>query len=679
MIDLLKKRWFVYTAGLAFFFVLFRYYGYFEDAGRYLLQVVHFMHPDRFVGDVPFMFGNQDSFTVFSPLMTVFFKLFGVNHGGMFAVFLFEFLWGIAAITLAVCWTKRWGVPTWALPTFVATLVVFTNKLYGSGAYFPIIDHILVARFVAEIFILFGLAFFWSKNRLVSLVMFLLAAVLHPLMGGWGIPLWLLYHYPKIRWPVGIVALLAPLTAFLHVGRFDFYSIDWFGKYIPFTPTGEDALCFAGVLVFWWLMWKFCRNPAVSKLAFVFFLITLIGIFWQYAGILMRHQLLVQAQPYRVLWFGFVPMLPVGVLCIWENRDCLSRFSLWILSRVFLVRVAFGMALAFFVVSAFLGNIVQLALEQNIGSTDVARYFMDLPAHFLLVHKVVLSALAIICLVERKFWFAISFGLSLFNGNLTILPMVVIVLYFFPTIQGLFKKFLIAVAVVVSFVEYLSGLQASPLLESGLFSSFFFVVLFCLIVWIICWNNSTRQKTLWSPFLLMIVVFAIWDVAMWDVRSESRIIDELQMDVFFDETIFPQVQDRGKILFVENREFPLQSRFKFLTGTYADETINIGELFYKGQSLEAQRRKNALLLGDTVLGNLDDYTRKIADVYANTDTLLARVEFLCEIDEITHFATDYANLPLPKEDSLFLDVKQKYVWLYECPVDEKITRIEGIF
>ena len=524
MSSFLRNKWFIYTAGLAFFFVLFRYYGYYEDAGRYLLQVVHFLHPERFVNDVPFMFGNQDSFTIFSPLLVVFFKIFGVNHGGMVAVFLLEFLWGIGAITLFVRWTRLWGCPAWALPAFIACLIVLTNKTYGSGAYFPIIDHILVARFAAEIFILLGLAFFWSKNRYVSLMFFLLASVLHPLMGGWCIPLWMLYHYPKLHWPVCFFVVSVPITGFLHVGGLDFYSNDWCEGPLPYMPTGEDALFFACVLGFWWLVWKFSRNMTVSKFASVVFWLSLIGIFWQYAGILMRHQLLVQVQPYRVLWFGFVPMLPMGVLCIWDNRDCLSRLSLWMSSRGSLVSALFGMALAFFVVSAFLGNMIQLALEHGLGDMDVARSLMDLPMHFLLVHKVVLCALAIICLVERKFWFAISFGLSLFNGDLTILPMVVIVLYLFPTIQGLFKKFLVAVAVVVSFVEYLSGLQASPLLESGLFSSFFFVVLFCLIVWIICWNKSTRQKILWLPFLLMIVTFAIWNVAKWDVRSESRIL-----------------------------------------------------------------------------------------------------------------------------------------------------------
>ena len=666
MLSMLEKKWFIYTAGLAFFFVLFRYYGYFEDAGRYLLQVVHFLHPERFVNDVPFMFGNQDNFTTFSPLLAIFFKVFGVNHGGIVAVLLIEILWGLAAITLFVRWTKMWGHPIWALPAFVACLVVLTNKQYGSGAYFPIIDHILVARFAAEVFILLGLAFLWFSNRYVSLVLFLFAFALHPLMGGWGIPLWLLLHYPKLRLPLLIGAALAPLTGFLRLGRLDFYPNDWFGSSLPFTPTGEDAIFYAGILVFWWVVWKFCRNLAVSRFASAIFWLSLIGIFWQYAGIALRHQLLVQAQTYRVLWLGFIPMLPVAALCLWDYFHNTTPLSLWLKKRPRFAQAAFIIALIFLIASGFLHNMVQLALEQNVGNVDLARNLMDLPAMLAPVHKVVLGLLALICLVERRFWFAIAFGLSLFNGDLTILPVIAIVLYLFPSIDGLLKDILVVSAIVISLAEYLSGLQASPLLGPGIQSTLFLVILFILVGYVTYLYRSHRENLLWIPFVLMIATFTVWDFAKWDVRSESRILDEQQMDAFFDQTAFPQIQNRGKILFVENGESPLQSRFKFLTGTYADETINIGELFYKGQYIEAKARKNALLLGDTVLGIWGNYTRRIAEIYANPDTLLTRIDFLCGIGDITHFVTDYANMPLPKQDLAYLNEKKKYVYLYGC-------------
>ena len=104
-----------------------------------------------------------------------------------------------------------------------------------------------------------------------------------------------------------------------------------------------------------------------------------------------------------------------------------------------------------------------------------------------------------------------------------------------------------------------------------------------------------------------------------------------------------------------------------MTGAYADESIYVGEVFYKEQYKESNRRRMALLMGDSQKGSLANFGAQMMRVYSNTDTLLSRVHYLCAEGEITHFATDYSNMPLPKEDSVFLDVKQKYVWLYGCP------------
>lgn len=164
----------------------------------------------------------------------------------------------------------------------------------------------------------------------------------------------------------------------------------------------------------------------------------------------------------------------------------------------------------------------------------------------------------------------------------------------------------------------------------------------------------------------MILSLGIWDVYRWDSRNETVKANEKQMDVFFDEPIFPQVKDRGKMLVVVDCESPIPSRINFLTGAYADASIAVGEIFYKEQFMESNRRRGILLNGRETTANLDMYKKEIINVYSNLDTLLARVHYLCDEGEITHFVTDYANMPLPKKDSLFLNVKQKNVWLYGC-------------
>ncbi len=130
-------------------------------------------------------------------------------------------------------------------------------------------------------------------------------------------------------------------------------------------------------------------------------------------------------------------------------------------------------------------------------------------------------------------------------------------------------------------------------------------------------------------FLMCMVSLATWDVLKWDARDDSSKICERQMDSFWGETIFPQKKNRGRILFAVDGETPLQSRFAFLTGSYADETINIGEIFYKGQYQDAMRRKTALLYGRES-GDLSLFSKNISTVYSNIDTLAARMDYLCK-------------------------------------------------
>ena len=93
----------------------------------------------------------------------------------------------------------------------------------------------------------------------------------------------------------------------------------------------------------------------------------------------------------------------------------------------------------------------------------------------------------------------------------------------------------------------------------------------------------------------------------------------------------------------------------------------MGEVFYKEQYIESNRRRSALLRGDTILADMTSFKTNILNVYQNPDTLLARVNFLCQRGEITHFVTDFNRYPLFKQDSTFLEKRDFFVYLYSCP------------
>lgn len=329
MDQVLEKKWFVYCAGFAFFFAVIRYWGFYEDAGRYLLQVINYLHPERFIDDVPFMYGNQDSFTAFSPIISVFYKLFGINNGGIISTLLLQVLWCTAAISMMLSWTRLANCPKYGLPIFVVCIATLLNKMYGSGGYFPILDYILVARFFSFGLALFGFATFFEK-KWISLALFIFASVIHPLIGGWGIPLWMFFNVPKAKLPVLVAAFLFPLTGFLHYGRLDFYSPEWANVVTCFSPNNHDLVIFSLILLFWILMYKLIRNELFSRFSLAMFWVCFVGLFFQCVASRTGHMLLYQVQPYRVQLFSFVPMFPVAAVLIRESRCRELKILSWL-------------------------------------------------------------------------------------------------------------------------------------------------------------------------------------------------------------------------------------------------------------------------------------------------------------------------------------------------------------
>lgn len=719
MMKLIKEDGLLYALGLAFFFSLVHYKGFDKDAAIYLLQVMNHLQPERFVNDVPFMFGNQDSFSIFSPITGLVFKILGVNNGGMAATFFTLFVLGSSLIALVCKWARLFNAESWRAPIVFALFILLADKKYGSGSfYLPLFEPYLVARVLSEVLMVSGLVFFFDKNRYVSLFFFLLASLMHPLMGGWALLLWSLYHIPKTRIPVLILAVLVPLSGFLHIGRLDFYPDDWRPLYI--SPIWEEFVIYLGNLAFWLAMYRHFKGSLLSKISISLFWVSLIGFYLQFMGSYTEHLLLYQAQPFRVQWLCLIPVVPIFALFVrdllkeecnftlcdyagivlglcsiagfqWLERSVVAG-GLWLvllvvcltfvctsvgkcdnirLPRIWM-KILFPFSLAFLFASSAVNNYFKLAIEQGIGNVSLIVSWVKLPDYLSVIEMLLLLSLSLICVIQKNYWFALLFAVSFCDGNLKILPIVGVVLYLIPSLSFVTKTGLLSFALSFSFLEILNSmyrfnsLEALPLEGVPQASVGLFLILMAVFYWLLllrgCW---TTKKTV-VPLLVLLVSLVAWDVYKWDSRSETIIANERQMDAFFENMIFPQVHDRGKLLFSVDCEVPKQSRVNFMTGAYADESIYVGEVFYKEQYMESNRRRKALLMGDSQNGSLANFGAQMMRVYFNPDTLLSRVNYLCAKNEITHFATDYANMPLPKEDSVFLDVKQKYVWLYGC-------------
>ena len=718
MVKFIKENGLLYILGLAIFFSLVHYRGFDKDAAIYLLQAMNYLQPERFVNDVPFMFGNQDSFSIFSPVVAFVFKILGVNAGGMLATLFMLFVLCVALSTFVFRWGRLFKVQKWTLPIALSMFVLLGGKVYGSGSlYLPYFEPYLVARVFSEILIVAGLIFFFDKNRYLSLAFFVMASFMHPLMGGWAFLLWCFYHFPKVRVLVLVLSFLAPLSGFLHIGRLDFYSDDWKPLYLK--PTWDELAVYLSVPSFWLVMSRHFKGRVLSKFSIALFWVSLAGVYLQFVGSYAEHLLLYQVQPFRVLWLSMIPVVPVYAFyihdCVKEDKAlvikdyaililglfviagmewidlCAANKYVWLVLLAALVTIAYipagekdvligrfftralftaGFAILFF--DSVVCNYIQLAIEQNLGNVDLALTWFDMPGYLSVIRMLLLMGMFLFCVVQKKYGYALMFAFAFCNSALKILPMVGLLLCIKPNLSAVVKKSMLAFSISFSFLEMVNSMyrfnstETLPLEGNPLVTIVMFITLFVAILLFFCVKWDLNEGKAIAPFVVLIASLLIWDAYRWDSRDETIALNERQMDVFFEKPIFAQVKDRGKLLFAVDYETPIQSRINFMTGAYADESIYVGEVFYKEQFVESNRRRSALLTGSSQMAHLGNFSEKMMNVYHNPDTLLSRVHYLCAEGEITHFASDYANMPLPKEDSVFLDVKQKYVWLYGC-------------
>lgn len=696
---ILKSRFFLYFIGFAFFFLLIHYYGFFSDASLYLLQVIHFLDPSRFENDVPYMFGNQDSFSIFSPLISVFFKLFGVNFGGIIATLIGQLMWCFASLLFFERWIRKYVGKEFVLPVYMAFMVIFCAKqCYCGYIGFYFIEPLLVARFFSLSFIFLGLAFFLSNRKIIPLFFFFVASLFHPLMGGWGLALWAFFHFPQIRIPVAIVALLAPLSGFLHIGKLDFYPADWLDRPLEYTPSLENSVNFAVLVAFWFSMWKKIGNAIVSKFSLNMLVVVVIALYLQYIGAWTEHILLYQVQPFRVWWIALMPALAVFFVYVKERFDsnaslevCDGSIVLIAMAMftnyqnpivlgipILLLLVCFRSAkkmylnslLAKFIFGAgfivvasemALNNFIHYSLGEGMGLLSLAIKIINMPMYIEPLRMFLLLVMLIASLSLRKFWLAIAFGLAFCNNHLVLLPLFAVVFGFFENHSTYVKKILLILTISISFIELVGSADAN--VEIG---GWFIIATIAFVSTLVALYEKCSLKMYAVLVSLFVVCLLLWDVAVWDNRSIERIDDEKQMDAFLYNPLFPQIKNRGQLLVVENQEFPLLSRFKFLSGNYGDETIYVGEVFYKGQFHEAKHRKRALFYGDTTIQGAPNYREAIEMLYSRPDTLLSRVRYLCGIGEVSNLASDYMDLPLQKVDSVYLEVKKKHVYLYSC-------------
>lgn len=334
------------------------WWGIWHDAQLYAAQAMHLLYPEQFSNDLYFMFGSQDRFTLFSPLHSAFIRAFGLIDAAIVLQVLGDALWLAGAAYLLRPFLR--GFHFWLGLAVLLTLPAD----YGPTRVFTLAEQFLTPRLFAEAFSMFGLGLALRGKWARAVAALGVALVLHPLMAAGALLVAMLY-LAWGRWR--LAAVLAGAGAALLLGA-ALLGIAPFNAILrQMDPAWlQDVMWMAPMVL--WDAWHAAEWLSRTALAFSIVLAAAylsdgmrarfyacvalagaIGLFASWAGTGLTHNLLlIQGQPWRVLWLLQLAsaFALVWLLAAYWQRGRVFRLLLVALIVAELNRNTFGGALA---------------------------------------------------------------------------------------------------------------------------------------------------------------------------------------------------------------------------------------------------------------------------------------------------------------------------------------------
>ena len=719
LIALLKNKWLPFVLGVPLFFCLHHYEGIIGDARLYLLQVIHRWQPERFVNDPPFMFGNQDSYSVFTVFYDLILSHFPIDSGTLLFTLFGHFLFLFATILFIYHFTKATWTRLWLIPLLFAFIIYSGDNMPNDHVFFwTYIEKFNASRLFSLAIAILGLGTLFAEKKYISLILFLIGTAIHPITAGWCLPLWLFLYYPKTRTLVAVFALFVPLTFLLHKGVFDIYPVDW-GKCTHDHPVTYLMLWREAVatLFFGVIVPKFTKNETLLKYTKASFGVLLIGFYWSATGVAAKHIFLYQVQTWRVEWIFFVLVLPFFAYLVYEQITFIRHEKLE-LGRIQLTTRHASLALVGYAI--FMPAPCSGVLVVSLVLLLISEKKLDLNISMLVLTALCLLSVGIQCLIENMLLGTIVFklcnltdlfrsvdnliflqflwilgiiaaiALKIINkeGNLFMMLCFAVVLLIyaaFPQFQllpvalfalALFyeKRIKIWLLAPILFLCIGDCFFNTELRETNVFFGFpravlntAFYVFFVAIGFGVFFLNIS--SVLRKALLIMISsVLTIFAYVGYDKRNEELKQAEFQIELFRDNTIFSQIKDRGKMFYYVTGNYVDDSRMQFWTGSYFGETTPVGEPLFQGQFEEERKRLNYIFFKEQrgFIAKRGDWRNFVKDSLSEKKLLLDRVGFLCSINEITHFVSNLRFKELEKQDFYKMNGNET-IYLYGCP------------
>lgn len=697
-ICVLKNKYLPFLFAIPLFFCLLRYDGIVIDAVLYVTQYVFSIDPARFLGDPAFEFGNQESLGLFSPILGFFIEWLGVARGAFAYTILMQFAWIVVTVFLVKSLLSLIKQRLWILPVTILLVAFFANGTsFSQIRFFKYISPYACSRSLSIVLGIGAIALIFYKKKFYSLILILIGTIIHPLTAGWCLPFWMFYYFPKSRVPVAFFCALFPVTVFFRVGPFDSFPVEWLPHPLSFRPKYEEISRYFILIVFWGMLAKHAIEIQIKKISGSLCLITTIALYWDLWGGYAEHILLYQVQPWRVFWLSSILAAPIGLCLI---KDSLRRFLknksmthydfasiILVVGMVLPENIITTTLVAIFLSlnkakNVSLNELVGVFITYLFGSYGVQQYhtwclqgfpsfgefdfrvsnrIMD--SYF--IYQIMFSIGFIIFFARKRHYISVLLLiLSIILPRFMLLPALSLYLAFFPRRNRVQYWCGAVVILLLLLFDGVVDVETRRLFlidgRAIVFPWVFFTIVFSLA------SICLFKRVSYFGVVMWILVCSVIAIVNYNGHSAKSFENEMRLDRYLHSPIFPQIKERGKILFYVSGPFAKEPRLQFMTGSYLSHSTMVGSIFNRDHHREALRRSHLLYqkFVEEETGEIIDFS-KIIEKIADVDTLIDRVSFLCERNDIAYLVSDKESLPFAKNDSTMIGKNQKVV-LYGC-------------
>jgi len=212
----------IVLSAMALWLLTHPYTGFdFHDTRIYTVLALHWLSPEAYARDPFFMFGSQDSLSLFSPIYGTLIKWLGLSFATMFILLSGAFLWLLAAVQLA----NRLLDHPLARATSILSMTVIALNFSPNGNTFFLNEAFATARSWAFPLGALAIGVWLGKNKSLAWGLALVTLLIHPLIGIFVITVGFVLQLPD---RLGLLAALLSTMLLVVAGVSKLGVFSWF-------------------------------------------------------------------------------------------------------------------------------------------------------------------------------------------------------------------------------------------------------------------------------------------------------------------------------------------------------------------------------------------------------------------------------------------------------------------